>query len=78
MTRLNANLITVPKQAESNAIGVLFVPVIVVRLKGNTRCFFLSFLSRLDLIIIIDRFYIALFSALEQTHCARMWFYMSE
>ena len=26
-------------------------------------------------IIIIDRFYIALFSALKQTHCARMWFY---
>ena len=26
----------------------------------------------------VDRFYIALFSALEQTHCARMWFYMSE
>ena len=26
----------------------------------------------------IDRFYIALFSALEQTHCARMWFYMSD
>ena len=25
-----------------------------------------------------DRFYIALFSALEQTHCARMWFYMSD
>ena len=25
-----------------------------------------------NLIIIIDRFYIALFSALEQTHCARM------
>ena len=24
------------------------------------------------IIIIIDRFYIALFSALEQTHCARM------
>ena len=24
--------------------------------------------------IIIDRFYIALFSALEQTHCARMCF----
>ena len=23
-----------------------------------------------------DCFYIALFSALEQTHCARMWFYM--
>ena len=30
------------------------------------------------IIIIIDRFYIALFSAFEQTHCARMWFYMSE
>ena len=30
------------------------------------------------IIIIIDRFYIALFSALEQTHCARMLFYMSE
>ena len=30
------------------------------------------------IIIIIDRFYIALFSAVEQTHCARMWFYMSE
>ena len=25
-----------------------------------------------------DCFYIALFSALEQTHCARMWFYMSD
>ena len=29
-------------------------------------------------LIIINRFYIALFSALEQTHCARVWFYMSE
>ena len=28
--------------------------------------------------IIIDRFYIALFSALEQTRCAHMWFCMSE
>ena len=28
--------------------------------------------------LIDDRFYIALFSALEQTHCARMWFYMSD
>ena len=25
-----------------------------------------------------DCFYIVLFSALEQTHCARMWFYMSD
>ena len=30
------------------------------------------------IIIIIDRFYIALFSALKQTHCTRMWFYISE
>ena len=31
------------------------------------------------IIIIIDRFYIVLVSAIvEQTHCARMWFYMSE
>ena len=27
---------------------------------------------------VVDCFYIALFSTLEQTHCARMWFYMSE
>ena len=27
---------------------------------------------------VVDRFYTALFSALEQTHCTRMWFYMSE
>ena len=29
-------------------------------------------------VVVVDRFYIALFSALEQTHCARMLFYMSE
>ena len=28
--------------------------------------------TKYTIIIIIDRFYIALFSALEQTHCARM------
>ena len=28
--------------------------------------------------VVADRFYIALFSALEQTHSARMCFYMSE
>ena len=32
----------------------------------------------LYLIITIDCFYIVLFSALEQTHCTCMWFYMSE
>ena len=34
--------------------------------------------TTLPRLIIIDRFYIALFSALEQIHCARVWFYMSE
>ena len=31
-----------------------------------------------QLFIIIDHFYIALFSALQRIHHARMWFYMSE
>jgi len=29
-------------------------------------------------IVVVDRFYMALFSALEQTHCARMWFLNSD
>ena len=29
-------------------------------------------------VVIVDRFYIVLFSALEQTHCARMRVYMDE
>ena len=29
-------------------------------------------------VCIVDCFYIALFSALEQTHCACIWFYMSD
>ena len=37
-----------------------------------------SQIMKMYIIIIIDRLYIALFSALEQTHRARMWFYMSE
>ena len=37
-----------------------------------------SYCYKYAFIIIIDRFYIALFSALEQIHCARVWFYMSE
>ena len=28
--------------------------------------------------VVVDHFYIVLFSALKQIHCARMWFYMSE
>ena len=34
--------------------------------------------NKRKIIIIIDRFYIALFSALEQTHCARTSFYINE
>ena len=30
------------------------------------------------MLLFVDRFSIALFSALEQTHCTRMWFYMSD
>ena len=36
------------------------------------------FHSDLLLMLVVDRFYIALFSALEQTHCACMRFYMSD
>ena len=52
----------------------------VVRLIMNStsQVFTDSTQNRHIIVIIIDRFYIALFSALEQTHCARMWFYMSE
>ena len=32
----------------------------------------------IDLDVVVDRFHIALFSALGQTHCACMWFYMSD
>ena len=31
-----------------------------------------------ELGLFVDRFYIALFSAFEQTDSARMWFYMNE
>ena len=32
----------------------------------------------LSWVVVIDRFYITLFSALEQTHYAPRWFYMSD
>ena len=46
-------------------------------IKNTSHPFLLKWKRNLS-ITIIDRFYIALFSALEQTHCARMWFYLSE
>ena len=30
------------------------------------------------LLNVVDHFYVALFSALEQTHCTRVWFWMSD
>ena len=45
---------------------------------GFSARYQLSYSRLLGIIIIIDRFYIALFSAPEQTHCPRMCFYMSE
>ena len=35
-----------------------------------------AWLSRV--VVVVDRFYITLFSSLEQTHYAPMWFYMSD
>ena len=40
--------------------------------------FFFKFLPRANVPHVVDRFYVALFSALEQTHCAHTWVYMSE
>ena len=38
----------------------------------SARAWFKRRLAFIVIIIIINRFYIALFSALEQTHCTRM------
>ena len=48
-----------------------------IKTKSQTHNMF-NVITNIIIIIIINHFYIALFSALEQTHCARMWFYMSE
>ena len=52
-----------------------------VRRPGFSCCISLSILL-LEVwsvvVVVVDRFYIVLFSVLEQTHCTRMWFYMSE
>ena len=41
-------------------------------IKAKFHKFFFTKNEIIIIIIIVDRFYIALFSALEQTHCARM------
>ena len=48
----------------------------------NSSFFSLSLLGNhqrpcLLFLLVVDRFHIALFYTLEQTHCARVWFYMS-
>ena len=56
-------------------MGVATMPVTKMNryTKSACRCTFVwEIIVRMDIIIIIDRFYIVLFSALEQTHCARM------
>ena len=45
---------------------------------GQTEAHILKYIYKIIIIIIIDHFFIALFSTLEQTHRARMWFYISE
>ena len=39
---------------------------------ASILCMYINLSVNFALIIIIDRFYIALFSTLEHTHCARM------
>ena len=63
----------------------ILIMVVVVRTKKKRKkerrflcCSVFEWGTIIIIIIIIDRFYMALFSALEQTHCARMWFYMTE
>ena len=34
--------------------------------------------KKLETVVVVDCFYIALFSALEQTHCTHMWFWISD
>ena len=41
-------------------------------------CVFVCVVVVVVVVLVLDCFYIALFSALEQTHCVRMSFYMSE
>ena len=58
-------------------VFVVFLLLLIFRLLALILFFFL-FGKGTSNKIIIDRFYIVLFSAFEQTHCACMWFYMSE
>ena len=55
----------------------LFRSELTFLLKWKLTCFLKSEII-IIIIIIIDRFYIALISSLEQTHCARMWLDISE
>ena len=56
---------------EEMVAGFKKVSIYMLRLL-SAQVFLLILLLSVYVIIIIDRFYIALFSALKQTHCARM------
>ena len=57
-------------------IYTLLHVVVVFPLPSSLEWLYLGILSALltghVVVVVVDRFYIALFSALEQTHCARM------
>ena len=44
----------------------------VKAINSNNYCFVFSMISTLFMVNIIDRFYVALFSALQKTHCGHM------
>ena len=62
------NLEVVPRAAKSSKDGKEVEEKLTKQQKSKVSI----------IIMIIDHFYIALFSAFKQTHCAHMWFYVSE
>ena len=57
-------------------LAVLLAPLVVVA-AATVSCVVVVVVV-VVVIVVADRFNIALFYALEQTHCARMCFYMSD
>ena len=60
-------------------VVVVVVVVVVVMRSAEAGIFFSTCSASLDglsfvfvVVVVVDRFYIALFSALEQTHCGRV------
>ena len=60
-------------QSNKNAAGDFSVPPV------KLRCYTVRGVSARSVNLIIDdRLYSAILRSLEQTHCARMWFYVSD